>query len=167
MFRIGNGFDSHRLEANYKLILGGIPIPHSKGLVGHSDADVLTHAIIDALLGASNLGDIGELFPSSDPAYKGISSLLLLQKTLELLIKHNWQIINLDCILICEQPKISPHKQSIINSLSQVLGIRAEQISLKAKTAEKMGALGREEGIACLVVVLLETRPQKSVTLAL
>lgn len=156
--RIGNGFDSHQLEAGYKLIIGGLEIPFERGLKGHSDADVLTHAIIDALLGAANLGDIGEHFPPTDPAYKGISSVLLLQEICALLRENNWEIINLDCILICEKPKILPHKKKIIENLAHFMGVSAEQISLKGKTAEKMGALGREEGIASMVICLLEKR---------
>lgn len=155
MFRIGNGFDSHRLEFGYKLILGGIEIDFEKGLKGHSDADVLTHAIIDALLGAAALPDIGELFPQTDKSYQNINSLSLLQKVDSMLKKDHWAIINLDCILICEKPKISPYKESIIASLSSTLKISKNQINLKAKTAENMGALGRQEGMASFVVALI------------
>ncbi len=156
MLRIGNGFDIHRLEDGYKLILGGVEIPFPKGLKGHSDADVLTHAIIDALLGAANLPDIGELFPPTDPAYKGIRSVILLEKVISLLESKGWKIINLDCTLICEKPKISDYKSQIKKTLSQVLKIQAEQISIKGKTAEQLGSLGRGEGIAVMVVVLIE-----------
>ena len=143
--------------ADYKLILGGVQIEFEKGLMGHSDADVLTHAIIDALLGASALPDIGELFPAEDMAYKNISSLLLLQEVHKILQKENYKIVNLDCILICEKPKISIYKKNIIASLALALQIDEKQINLKAKTAEQMGSLGREEGIASLVVALIET----------
>jgi 2-C-methyl-D-erythritol 2,4-cyclodiphosphate synthase len=156
LLRIGNGFDIHRLEDGYKLILGGVEIPFPKGLKGHSDADVLTHAIIDALLGAANLPDIGELFPPTDPAYKGIRSVILLEKVISLLESKGWKIINLDCTLICEKPKISDYKSQIKKTLSQVLKIQAEQISIKGKTAEQLGSLGRGEGIAVMVVVLIE-----------
>jgi 2-C-methyl-D-erythritol 2,4-cyclodiphosphate synthase len=156
LLRIGNGFDSHRFESKRKLILGGIQIPYLQGLAGHSDADVLTHAVIDALLGAANLGDIGEHFPPSDPAYKDVSSILLLKKVCALLQAEHWQVVNLDCILICEAPKISPYKKEIIESLALVLNVNPSQIGLKGKTAESMGALGRGEGMAAMVIALLE-----------
>ncbi len=154
--RIGQGFDSHRLEPNRDLILGGIKIPHEKGLAGHSDADVLTHAIIDALLGASNLGDIGEHFPPSDPQFKDANSIAMLQKIIFLLKANRWEICNLDAVIVCEKPKISPFKAQIIHSLAAAMQVLPEQISLKGKTAEKMGALGREEGIAVIAVALLQ-----------
>ncbi|MDJ0625679.1 MAG: 2-C-methyl-D-erythritol 2,4-cyclodiphosphate synthase [Candidatus Caenarcaniphilales bacterium] len=156
LLRIGNGFDSHRLEEGYKLILGGIEIPFEKGLVGHSDADVLTHSIIDCLLGASNLGDIGEHFPPSDPAFKGISSLSLLKNVKDKLLLEKWQIVNIDCILICERPKISSYKNKIVSSLAEALNLSVDRLSIKGKTAEKMGSLGREEGIVAISTCLLE-----------
>ena len=156
--RIGNGFDSHRLVKDRPLILGGVQIPYSLGLAGHSDADVLIHAIIDSLLGASGLGDLGELFPDHDLQYSNISSLIFLREIQQKLEKEAWQIINIDSVVICEKPKILPYKKQIIASLALNLKIEPSQISLKAKTAEKMGALGREEGIACLSISLLETR---------
>lgn len=156
--RIGNGYDLHRLVIGRPLILGGVQIPHPKGLWGHSDADVLTHALIDALLGASNLGDIGALFPDNDSRFKDICSLELLRKVRSLLEERRWNIINVDCVVICQQPKILPWKQQIQTNLAECLQINPEQIGLKGKTAEQLGALGREEGIAAYVVGLLSQK---------
>ncbi|MDX1917689.1 MAG: 2-C-methyl-D-erythritol 2,4-cyclodiphosphate synthase [Candidatus Caenarcaniphilales bacterium] len=158
IFRIGQGFDTHRLMEGRRLILGGVEIPHPKGLAGHSDADVLIHALIDALLGAAGLGDIGEFFPDTDPAYKDISSSILLRQVHLKLHKEGWEIVNIDATLILEKPKLLPFKRQIIASLAEVLCTSDHLISLKAKTAEKMGALGREEGIAALVVVMIQKR---------
>lgn len=158
LLRIGNGFDSHTFESGRKLIIGGVEIPHTKGLKGHSDGDVLTHAVIDSLLGAAGLGDIGEFFPPSDNKLKGISSLILLEQIVNKIHSENWAIINLDCVIICEEPKISPFKKQILESLSKILQIEFGQINLKGKTAEKMGALGRGEGMAAIVVSLLEKK---------
>ncbi|MDX1919336.1 MAG: 2-C-methyl-D-erythritol 2,4-cyclodiphosphate synthase [Candidatus Caenarcaniphilales bacterium] len=154
--RIGNGFDSHSFELGRKLIIGGVHIPYEKGLKGHSDGDVLTHAVIDSLLGAAGLGDIGEFFPPSDASLKGVNSISLLEQIIEKIKSENWSIVNLDCVLICEEPKISPYKKQILDSLSEALQIEFGQINLKGKTAEKMGSLGRGEGIAAIVVSLLE-----------
>lgn len=154
--RIGNGFDSHPFELGRKLVVGGVEIPYTKGLKGHSDGDMLTHAIIDSLLGAAGLGDIGEFFPPSDIRLKGVSSLLLLEQIISKIESEKWSIINLDCVIICEEPKISPYKKQILETLSKVLKIEPGQINLKGKTAEKMGALGRGEGMAAIVVSLLE-----------
>lgn len=158
IIRIGQGFDSHRLVPDRDLILGGVKIPHMLGLAGHSDADVLTHAVIDSLLGAINHGDIGELFPDTKPKYKNISSLVLLTEVQNILEKNNWEINNIDITVICEKPKLKDYKLKIKESLSQALKITPELISLKAKTAEQMGALGREEGIAVLAVCLLNKK---------
>lgn len=153
--RIGTGFDVHAFENDRKLILGGVEIPFEKGLAGHSDADVLIHSIIDSLLGASNLGDIGILFPDNDSKYKDIDSRILLEKTKELLQKNNWKIINIDAVIVCQLPKISPHKNKMLCELSRILEIEENRISIKGKTSEKLGFTGRSEGIAAYVNSLI------------
>ena len=159
-YRIGQGFDSHRFcetsDEKRPLILGGTEIPFPRGLAGHSDADALIHAIIDSLLGATGMSDIGELFPPSDSRFKNISSVLLLKEVIELTEQNAWKVINNDCTIICEKPKISDYKTAMISKLANAMKISQEQISLKGKTAEKMGALGREEGIAVIAIALLE-----------
>lgn len=137
------------------LILGGVEIPHSLGLLGHSDADVLTHAIMDAMLGALNLGDIGHYFPPTDPKWKGANSLELLQQVNQLLVDRHWSIVNIDSVIVAERPKLKPHLSAINKSLSQVLGVSEDQVSIKATTNEKLGPEGREEGISAYAVVLL------------
>jgi 2-C-methyl-D-erythritol 2,4-cyclodiphosphate synthase len=154
--RTGLGFDVHRLVEGRKLILGGVTIPHEKGLLGHSDADVLVHAIIDALLGAAALGDIGVHFPDTDDSYKGIDSLVLLGKSLNLVTEAGYNIVNIDSIVMAEKPKIAPHLQSIRKKLCLCLQCDIRQISVKATTTEKLGFVGREEGIAAQAIVLLE-----------
>ncbi len=154
--RIGIGYDVHALVPNRKLILGGVHIPFPLGLLGHSDADVLIHAIMDALLGAAGLGVIGELFPDTDPTLFGISSLILLKKVHDLLIKKSFQIINLDTIVIAQAPKIMPYSAEMKISISKVLNTAPDNINIKATTTEKLGYLGRSEGIAAEAVVLLE-----------
>lgn len=156
--RIGLGYDSHRFVEGRDLILGGVKIRFDKGLLGHSDADVLVHAICDALLGAIAEGDIGQHFPDSDPEYKGISSLKLLTKVLDLVQKKSFEVENVDSIIIAERPKISPYVTEIRNKLAEVFGIEAGQISIKCKTNESMGFIGRLEGIAALAVVLLRDK---------
>lgn len=151
--RVGFGIDYHRFCDNKDLTIGGVKIPFTKGLQGHSDADVLTHAIIDAMLGASGEKDIGTFFPDNDPKYKNISSLILLKKTIELL--KNPLIINIDCVIISEKPKFKPYIDKIIDSLSETLKIHPQKISVKATTTEKMGPEGREEGISVRAVVNL------------
>ncbi|MEM9091757.1 MAG: 2-C-methyl-D-erythritol 2,4-cyclodiphosphate synthase [Cyanobacteria bacterium P01_F01_bin.53] len=153
--RIGNGYDIHRLATNRKLILGGIDIPHEKGLLGHSDADALTHAIMDAMLGALSLGDIGLYFPPSDPKWAGADSQVLLAQVNQLIGDHGWAIINIDSVVIAEQPKLKPHIQTMRDRLATTLAIESEQIGIKATTHEKLGPLGREEGIAAYAVALL------------
>ncbi len=148
--RIGLGYDSHRLEKGRKLIIGGVEIPYESGLAGHSDADVLVHAIIDALLGSAGLGDIGRHFPDTDPAYKNISSLLLLKETLEILKSHNIEPLWIDCTIFAEKPKMSPYISEMENNFRK-FGIN---INIKAKTNEKMGFIGRQEGIAAQAVCL-------------
>lgn len=153
--RIGNGYDIHKLVRDRPLILGGVEIPHEFGLLGHSDADALTHAIMDAMLGALSLGDIGHYFPPTDPKWKGADSLVLLQQVHELIKAQGWQINNIDSVLIAERPKLKPHIKAMRDKLATTLQINPDQIGIKATTNEKLGHLGREEGIAAYTVVLL------------
>ena len=153
--RIGIGYDSHKFVEGRKLFLGGVEIPCGYGLLAHSDGDVLIHALIDAILGALNLGDIGMFFPDTDPHYKDIRSTILLQKINDLLSERNTKIINIDSVLMLEIPKISPYTEEMKNMLSQILNIQKAQISIKAKTNEGMGFVGKKEGIASIVIVLL------------
>lgn len=153
--RIGNGYDIHQLVADRPLILGGVKIPHTRGLLGHSDADVLTHGIMDALLGALGLGDIGHYFPPNDPQWKGADSIMLLKQVLSLIQSQGWQIGNIDSTIVAEQPKLKPHLKSMRSSLAQAMEIDLEQISIKATTNEKLGPVGREEGICAYAVALL------------
>lgn len=146
--RTGTGFDVHAFAKDRKLFLGGVEIPYDRGLLGHSDADVLLHAVMDALLGAASLGDIGKHFPDSDPAYKGISSLLLLEHTGRLLQEKGWTIVNIDVTLIAQRPKIAPYISQMKKNISQVLKISEAQINIKGTTTERLGFTGREEGIA-------------------
>lgn len=153
--RIGNGYDIHRLVKERALILGGVKIPHSLGLLGHSDADVLTHAIMDALLGALSLGDIGHYFPPNDPKWQGADSLILLKQVDRIVKEQGWQISNIDSTVVAEKPKLKPHITAIRDRLSQILQIDSNKISVKATTNEKLGPVGREEGICAYAVVLL------------
>jgi 2-C-methyl-D-erythritol 2,4-cyclodiphosphate synthase len=160
--RIGNGYDVHRFadvatEGAF-ITIGGVQIPHSHVLLAHSDGDVLTHALCDALLGALALGDIGQHFPDSDPRYRGISSLRLLQQVLALPALAAWQLVNADLTLVAEAPRFAPHVAAIRAALAQVLRTEPERISVKATTTERLGFEGRREGIACLAVVLLQAR---------
>jgi len=157
-YRIGFGIDFHRLSAGRKLWLGGIHIPHSKGAVGHSDADVLLHAICDAMLGALNLGDIGIHFPDTDPAYKDIDSKILLRKTFDLINQKGYEIVNIDSTICLEMPKIKPYADDMRNVISGILQIQKDDISIKATTAEKMGFVGREEGLVAYATVLLNKK---------
>ena len=154
--RIGLGYDVHQLVKDRKLILGGLEIPFDKGLLGHSDADVLIHAIIDGMLGALSLGDIGELFPDNDDTFKNISSLLLLEEVNNIITGKKWIIGNIDVVLMAEKPKLRPFFPEINRILSKKLNISKDQLSLKATTTEKLGFIGREEGIACQAIVLLK-----------
>jgi 2-C-methyl-D-erythritol 2,4-cyclodiphosphate synthase len=154
--RIGIGFDAHRLVKSRKLILGGVEIPYPKGLFGHSDADVLCHSIADALLGAAGLNDIGYYFPDTDPKLKGISSLKILAKVLELISDNGFRIVNIDSVLICQEPKLSPYYNKMKEKLAKTLKINKSLIGLKAKTTEGMGIEGRKQGISCYSVVLLK-----------
>jgi 2-C-methyl-D-erythritol 2,4-cyclodiphosphate synthase len=154
--RIGNGYDIHRLVVDRPLILGGVKISHEVGLLGHSDADVLTHAIMDAMLGALSLGDIGHYFPPTDPQWAGADSLLLLTQVNQLIHDRGWQVSNLDSIIVAERPKLKPHIQAMRDRLATVLKLTPDQIGIKATTNEKLGPVGREEGIAAYTVALLE-----------
>ena len=154
--RIGHGYDVHRLVEGRDLILGGVKIPYEKGLLGHSDADVLTHAIMDALLGAAALGDIGAHFPDTDSTYKNISSLLLLGKVASLLDEHGYRIENIDATVIAQRPKLAPYLLSMREILANTLGISIEQISVKATTEEGLGFTGEGLGIAAHAVCLIE-----------
>ena len=154
-FRIGIGYDIHKLVENRDLILGGIKIPYEKGLLGHSDADVLIHAIIDALLGALNLQDIGTLFPDTDPKYKGADSTLLLKSVIELVTEKGYKIGNIDSNIIAQAPKMMPHSPAIKQNLAEVMKIDTDLISVKAKTKEKLDAVGEKLAIETNAVVLL------------
>ena len=156
--KIGIGYDSHKFVEGRKLFLGGVEIPYECGLFAHSDGDVLIHALIDAILGVLNLGDIGMFFPDTDPQYKDIRSTMLLQKIADLLSEKNAKIINIDSVLMLEAPKISPYIAEMKDTLSQVLKIQKAQISIKAKTNEGMGFVGKKEGIASIVVVLIRIK---------
>ena len=154
--RIGHGYDVHRLTEGRKLILGGVEIPWEKGLLGHSDADVLVHALMDAMLGAAALGDIGKLFPDTDDAYLGASSILLLKKVTELLKEKGYVLSNADCTVIAQRPKLAPFIDSMRERIAQAADVSAGQISVKATTEEKLGFTGEGLGIAAHAVVLLE-----------
>ena len=158
MYRIGNGYDVHRLIKGRKLILGGVDIPHGLGLDGHSDADVLCHALCDSLLGASGAGDLGKYFPDTDNKWKGVSSLVLLEKSGELVAERGFQITNIDTTIVAQQPKIGPHIESMTTNISETLKIDPTQINIKATTTERLGFTGREEGIAAYAVALLQTK---------
>lgn len=156
MLRIGNGYDVHVLTEGRKLILGGVEIPHTKGVLGHSDGDVLVHAIMDALLGALALGDIGQHFPDTDMKYKNIDSMLLLKKVKELIFLKGYKIVNLDSIIVLQKPKVKPYIESMRQRIADVLEINIEQVSVKATTEEKLGFTGDESGVKSYCVVLLE-----------
>ncbi|WP_443743898.1 2-C-methyl-D-erythritol 2,4-cyclodiphosphate synthase [Sutterella sp.] len=160
--RVGQGYDSHRLVEGRRLILGGVEIPFEKGLDGHSDADVLLHALTDAVLGAAALGDIGQHFPPSDPQWKGADSRKLLRAVVELARRAGWTIVNVDATLVAERPKIGPHMKAIRESVAQTLGVAVEQVSVKAKTNERMDAVGHEEGMMAQAVALLVRTPEAS-----
>ncbi|MDR2439046.1 MAG: 2-C-methyl-D-erythritol 2,4-cyclodiphosphate synthase [Planctomycetaceae bacterium] len=155
MFRIGLGHDTHRLGEGSSILLGGVRIEHSRCLLGHSDADVLFHAIIDAILGAAGLGDIGEFFPDTDPINRNRDSMEMLQIVWNTVRSQGWRIVNLDTIIFAEHPKISPYKETIKNKIAQILGITPNQVGVKAKTGEKVGFIGREEAISAECIVLL------------
>lgn len=156
--RIGHGYDVHRLVEGRRLILGGVEIPHTLGLLGHSDADVLTHAVMDALLGAAALGDIGRHFPDTDPAYKGADSLVLLDHVMALLDQAGWQVGNVDATILAQKPKLAPHILQMRDNLARHMGVSPEQVNVKATTEEKLGFTGAEQGIAAHAVCLLEPK---------
>jgi len=141
--RIGQGFDAHALVEGRKLVIGGVTIPYARGLDGHSDADVLLHAVCDALIGAAALGDIGKHFPDSDPQYKGVDSRKLLRATSVLLAKHGWGLINLDATIIAQEPRMAPHVPQMISNIAADLGVQPERVNVKAKTTERLGFTGR------------------------
>ena len=157
-FRVGIGFDSHPLETGRRLVLGGVHIPYHLGLSGHSDGDVLVHAILDALLGAANLGDKGEQFPSSDPQYKDISSLILLANVARSLDEAGWRISNVDATMLAQNPRLSPYIQSMREQAGKALSVPVARISIKATTTDYLGFVGREEGIAACAVASLVTK---------
>ena len=154
--RVGFGYDAHRLVENRRLVLGGVEVPYPKGLLGHSDADVLLHAIIDALIGAAGLGDIGRHFPPSDDSYKGISSLELLVKTSELIKGAGFVVGNIDSTVVCEAPRLSPHIPGMVEKIARALKCAPGRINIKAKTEEGLGFTGKGEGMAAYAVALLE-----------
>jgi 2-C-methyl-D-erythritol 2,4-cyclodiphosphate synthase len=156
MTRSGIGYDSHRLEAGRKLMIGGVHVPFDKGPVGHSDGDVLAHALCDALLGAASLGDIGTHFPDTDPKWKGANSLMFLEHTRKLLDEKKLRIVHLDAVVICERPKLGPHFPAMRAALAKSLSISLDQINLKAKTNEGLGEIGRGEAIASHTIATLE-----------
>ncbi len=154
--RIGHGYDVHRLTEGRKLILGGVEIPWEKGLLGHSDADVLVHAVMDALAGAARLGDIGKLFPDTDPAYKDISSLKLLGEVGRLLREKGFAVVNIDAVLLAQAPKVAPYRAQMSENIAAALGIEAEQVNVKATTEEGLGFTGDGSGMAAHAVALVE-----------
>ncbi len=157
-FRVGLGYDVHKLTENRKLIIGGVDIPYEKGLLGHSDADVLIHAIMDALLGACKLGDIGQHFPDTDPKYKGISSIELLKNVASLLADNGYEVVNADSIIVAQKPKMMPHIPQMEKNIAAALGVDIDRINVKATTEEGLGFTGRGEGIAAKAVCMVEKK---------
>ena len=155
-FRVGQGFDVHALVDGRPLIIGGVIIPHTQGLAGHSDADVLLHAITDAVLGAAGLGDIGRHFPDTDPAYLGADSRVLLREAMRRVADKGWTVVNVDATVHAQAPKIGPHASAMVANIAADLGIAPDAVNVKAKTNEALGFLGRKEGIAATVVALIE-----------
>src|SRR5437016_8793628 len=153
--RVGIGHDTHRLQTGRPLILGGVRIAHARGLVGHSDADVVLHAVTDALLGAAGLGDIGDAYPDTDPRWRDADSALFLRETLARLNRDGWRVVNLDVIVFAQEPKLGPVKGRVRDSLARLLGIDGGAVNVKAKTGEKVGHIGRAEAISCQAVVLI------------
>jgi 2-C-methyl-D-erythritol 2,4-cyclodiphosphate synthase len=156
MFRVGIGHDTHRLGPDRPLILGGLRIEHPRGLIGHSDADVVLHALTDALLGAAGVGDIGDAFPDTDPQYKDRDSRFFVTETLKRLGEKSWRVVNVDLTIFAEEPKLGPIKAKMREHLAALLGLAVDAVNVKAKTGEKVGAIGRAEAIGCQVVVLIE-----------
>ncbi|WP_457554046.1 2-C-methyl-D-erythritol 2,4-cyclodiphosphate synthase [Desulfobacula sp.] len=156
-YKIGSGYDVHALVPGRKLIIGGVDIDFHLGLSGHSDADVLAHAVCDAILGATGLGDIGDHFPDSDPQYKGISSMILLGKCRDLMEEQRYDIVNMDCIVFAQVPKISPYKRKIKENMARVLKLGSHLVNVKATTTEKLGFIGKEQGIASQCTILVKS----------
>ena len=153
--RVGSGHDTHRLEPGYPLILGGVRLDYPKGLVGHSDADAVLHAVTDALLGAVGLGDIGDAYPDTDPQWKGADSRLFLTETVAKLYRLGWTVVNADVTIFAQEPKLGPVKAAIRDNLAELLGVPPDRVNVKAKTGEKVGHIGRGEAIGCHAVVLV------------
>lgn len=158
-FRVGSGHDTHRLVDGRPLILGGVRVEHHRGLAGHSDADAVLHSVTDALLGAAGLGDIGDLYPDTDPRWKDADSRLFLRESLARLSQLGWQPVNLDVTVFAQEPKLGPMKAAIRASLAELLGLPVDAVNVKAKTGEKVGHIGRGEAIGCHAVVLIQKRP--------
>ena len=159
--RIGHGYDVHRLVEGRRCIIGGVDIPHDKGLLGHSDADVLAHALADAILGAARAGDIGKLFPDTDPAYEGADSMLLLARVMEHVRGLGFEFVDADCTIACQEPKISPHRDQMRANLSRALGVDIESVGVAATTTEHLGWEGQGEGIGAWAVCLLEKKSEE------
>lgn len=154
--RVGHGYDVHKLVEGRKLILCGVEIPHKLGLLGHSDADVATHAVADAILGATRLGDLGKLFPDTDPAYAGANSLELLSQVMRLARERGYELLDCDCTIAAQAPKLAPHREQMRANLAQALGVGVESVGVKATTTERLGFVGREEGMAAWAVCIME-----------
>jgi 2-C-methyl-D-erythritol 2,4-cyclodiphosphate synthase len=155
--RVGSGHDTHRLAEGRPLILGGVRVEHPRGLVGHSDGDVVLHAVTDALLGAAGFGDIGDAYPDTDPAWRGCDSRLFVEETVARVTAAGWQLVNVDVTIFAQEPKLGPLKQAIRASLAGLLGLNPDAVNIKAKTGEKVGHIGRGEAIGCQVVALIQT----------
>ena len=156
MLRIGHGYDVHKLVEGRKLILCGVNVPHTLGLLGHSDADVATHAVADAILGATRLGDLGKLFPDTDPAYAGANSLRLLADVMRLARERGYELLDVDCTIAAQAPKLAPHREAMRENLAAAMGIAVENVGVKATTTERLGFVGREEGMEAWAVALMQ-----------
>ena len=156
MLRIGHGFDVHAFAEGRRLVLGGVDVPCGRGLAGHSDADVLAHALMDAVLGAMRAGDIGRLFPDTDPAYEGADSLVLMARVADLARERGYRILDVDCTVAAQAPKLAPHREQMRTRMAEALGVPVEAVGVKATTTERLGFVGREEGIAAWAVALLD-----------
>jgi 2-C-methyl-D-erythritol 2,4-cyclodiphosphate synthase len=154
--RVGIGVDAHALEAGVPLVLGGVPLEHPTGLAGHSDGDVIAHALIDAVLGAANRGDIGSLFPSGDERFRGVSSLELLAEAYAAVREDGWELVNADCVLVGERPRVGPHRAAMAAALAGAMGVDAGRVAVRATTTDRLGFTGREEGLAAHAVALLQ-----------